>query len=59
MEERVPDYHNSTSFQQLWDALGSKLIEAAQGSLTFNQGVTGSRPVRPTKAKYAVPFADF
>ncbi len=50
MEERVPDCHNSTSFQQLWDALGSKLIEAAQGSLTFNQGVTGSRPVRPTKA---------
>jgi len=51
MEERVPDYHNSPTFQQLWDALGSKLIEAAQGHLTFNQGVTGSRPVRPTKAR--------
>ena len=51
MEERVPDYHNSPTFQQLWDALGSKLIEAAQGHLTFNQGVAGSRPARPTKAR--------
>ena len=51
MKKGVPDYHNSPTFQQLWDALGSKLIEAAQGSLTFNQGVTGSRPVRPTKAR--------
>jgi len=50
MKKGVPDYHNSHTFQQLWDALGSKLIKAAQGSLTFNQGVTGSRPVRPTKA---------
>ena len=47
MIERVPDYHDSPTFQQLWDALGSKLMEAAQGNLTFNQGVTGSRPVRP------------
>ncbi len=44
MKERVPDYHNSTSFQQLWDALGSKLIEAAQGSLTFNQVIFRLRP---------------
>jgi len=50
-KERAPDLSNSATFQQLWDALGSKLREAAQGSLTFNQGVTGSRPVRPTKAK--------
>jgi len=59
MEERVPDYHNSTSFQQLWDALGSKLIEAAQGSLTFNQGVTGSRPVRPTKVSKPTLLKNF
>ncbi len=49
MSKRAPDYHNSPTFQQLWDALGSKLIHAAQGHKTFNQGVTGSRPVRPTK----------
>ena len=48
MKERVPDYQKSTSFEQLWDTLGSKLIAAAQGSLTFNQGVAGSRPARPT-----------
>ena len=46
MIERVPDYHDSATFQQLWDALGSKLMEAAQGNLTFNQGVAGSRPAR-------------
>ena len=39
MIERVPDYHDSPTFQQLWDALGPKLIEATQGHLTFNQGV--------------------
>jgi len=33
MIERVPDYHNSPTFQQLWDALGSKLIEAGQGGI--------------------------
>jgi len=48
MIEGVPDYHDSPTFQQLWDALGSKLIETAREHLTFNQGVTGSRPVRPT-----------
>jgi hypothetical protein len=48
MIERVPDYHDSPTFQQLWDTLGSKLINAAQGHLTFNQGVAGSRPARPT-----------
>ena len=40
MIEGVPDYHDSPTFQQLWDALGSKLIETARGHLTFNQGVT-------------------
>ena len=56
MIEGVPDYHDSPTFQQLWDALGSKLIEAAQGCLTFNQGVAGSRPARPTRAsKLSLP----
>ena len=50
LAQGVPDYHNSVTFQRLWDTLGSKLIEAAQGHLIFNQSVTGSRPARPTKA---------
>ena len=47
-KQRAPALPDSTTFQQLWDALGSKLIEAAQGNLTFNQVVAGSRPARPT-----------
>ena len=47
-KDRAPDLTKSMTIQQLQDALGSKLIEAVQGNLTFNQGVTGSRPVRPT-----------
>jgi hypothetical protein len=35
---------NSPVFQQLWDALGSKLIEAAQGRLSSEQRVVGSNP---------------
>jgi len=57
--ERAPDYRNSTTFQQLWDALGSKLIETAQGHLTFNQGVAGSRPARPTRFRRPPHFMEF
>jgi len=49
-QKRAPDYHNSPTFQQLWDALGSKLIEILQGRHTFNQGVAGSSPTRPILA---------
>jgi len=48
VKERATDYQNFPTFQQLWEALGSKLIEAAQGRLTLNQPVTGSSPVRLT-----------
>ena len=48
--KKATDYHNSLTFQQLWDALGSKLIEAAQGRLTLNQPVQGSTPWRLTLA---------
>jgi hypothetical protein len=32
-KERAPALPDSTTFQQLWDALGSKLKEAARGNL--------------------------
>ena len=37
---------NSPTLLQLWDALGSKLIEAAQGQLSSKQRVEGSNPSR-------------
>ncbi len=37
---------NSPTLLQLWDALGSKLIEAAQGQLPSKQLVEGSNPSR-------------
>ena len=49
MNERVPDYYNSASGQQLWDGHDSRLNTSARRCLTFNQGVAGSRPARPTK----------
>ena len=45
----VPDYSNSPTFQQLWDALGSKLIEATQGQPPSKQVVAGSSPVSRSK----------
>ncbi len=44
--QRADDYHDSPTLQQLWDALGSKLIEAAQGQLPSKQRVVGSNPSR-------------
>ena len=48
MKQRAPALSNSTTFQQLWDALGSKLIETAQEYLFYTQGVRGSSPLPPT-----------
>ncbi len=48
MKQRAPALPDSPTFQQLWDALGSRLIETAQGHLLYTQGVTGSSPVPPT-----------
>jgi len=42
---RVPALPNSPSFQQLWEVLGSKLMDAAQGKLPSKQAVAGSSPV--------------
>ena len=48
MKQRAPALPDFTTFQQLWDALDSKLIESAQGNLLYTQEVTGSIPVPPT-----------
>ena len=47
---RVSFLPDSTTFRQLWNALGSKLIEAVQESLPSKQVVVGSSPIsRSTK----------
>ena len=48
MKQRAPALPDSPTFQQLWDALGSKLIDAAQEHLLYTQGVRGSSPLPPT-----------
>lgn len=48
MKQRAPALPDSTTFQQLWDTLGSKLIKAAQEHLLYTQGVIGSSPLPPT-----------
>ena len=48
MKQRAPALSDSTTFQQLWDALGSRIIETAQGHMLYTQEVTGSIPVPPT-----------
>jgi hypothetical protein len=47
-KQRAPALPDSPAFPQLWDALGSKLIEAAQGNLLYTRGVRGSSPLPPT-----------
>ena len=47
MKQRAPALSDSATFQQLWDALGSRLIETAQGNLLYTQGVRGSSPLPP------------
>ena len=46
-KQRAPALPDSSTLQQLWDALGSKLIQAAQGNLLYTQGVIGSSPIPP------------
>jgi len=47
MKQRAPALPNSPTFQQLWDTLGSKLIETVQEHLFYTQGVRGSSPLPP------------
>jgi hypothetical protein len=49
-KQRASALSNSTTFQQLWDALGSKLIESTREHMLHTQEVTGSSPVPPTTA---------
>jgi len=46
MSKRATALPNSPTLQQLWDALGSKLIEAAQGRFPSKQRGVGSNPSR-------------
>jgi hypothetical protein len=41
-KQRTHALPDSATFQQLWDAIGSKLIESTQGNLLYTQGVRGS-----------------
>jgi len=50
MKQRAPVLPNFPTFQQLWDALGSRLIETAQGHMSYTQEVRGSSPLPPTIA---------
>jgi hypothetical protein len=49
-KQRAPASPNSTTLRQLWDALGSKLIESTHEHMLHTQEVTGSSPVPPTIA---------
>jgi len=48
MKQRAPALPDSPTSQQLWDALGSRLIETAQGHMSYTQEVRGSSPLPPT-----------
>jgi hypothetical protein len=45
VKQRAPALPDSLSFQQLWDALGSKLIEAAQERLLYTRGTVMTRRI--------------
>ena len=47
-KQRAPALPDSNTFQQLWDALGSKLFDSAREHLLYTQGVSGSSPIPPT-----------
>ena len=45
-KQRATALANSPTLLQLWEALGSKLIETAEGQLPSKQRVVGSSPAR-------------
>ena len=46
-KQRAPALPDSASFQQLWDALGSGLIESTREYLLYTQRISGSSPLPP------------
>jgi hypothetical protein len=40
-KQRAPALPDSANIPQLWDALGSRLIESAREHLLYTQGVSG------------------
>jgi hypothetical protein len=50
---------NSTTLLQLWQALGSKLIQAAQGQMFYTQEVIGSNPISPTTKQVSTSLQKF
>ena len=46
-KQRAPALSDSATFQQLWEALGSKLKEAAQEHMLYTQEARGSNPLPP------------
>ena len=48
MKKRAPASLDSATFRQLWEALGSKLIQSAREQSLYTQGVIGSSPLPPT-----------
>jgi len=55
-KKRATALSNSPTLLQLWDALGSKLIEATQGQLPSKQRVVGSNPARDALASIFALF---
>ena len=45
LKERAPASPDSVTLQQLWDTLGSKIIEATKGEMVYTQKVGCSNPL--------------
>jgi len=59
MKQRALALPDSTTFQQLCDTLGSRLIETAQGRMLYTQGVRGSSPLLPAMSYFLQPFSSY
>ncbi len=55
-KQRATALPNSPTTTQLWDALGSKLNQSAQGHMPSKQRVAGSNPARDAISYESAPF---